>query len=80
MTAPTTTGEVRIDPMRKTALIAGLLYLATFVFSIPALGLYDNVVNDTDYVLGAGSEDGMLCGALFETITALAGIAPAVVL
>ena len=25
-----------MDPMRKTALVAGLLYLATFVFSIPA--------------------------------------------
>ena len=31
-----------MDRMRKTALAAGLLYLATFVFSIPAaFGLYD---------------------------------------
>jgi hypothetical protein len=80
MTAPTTNGEARMDPMRKTALTAGLLYLATFVFSIPALGLYDNVVNNPDYVLGAGSGDGVLWGALIETITGLAGIATAVVL
>ena len=31
---------------RKAALVAGLFYIATFVFSIPALGLYDGVVND----------------------------------
>jgi hypothetical protein len=69
-----------MDPMRKTALAAGLLYLATFVFSIPALGLYDDVLNNADFVLGAGNDNGVLWGALIETITGLAGIATAVVL
>jgi hypothetical protein len=78
-TTPTTT-HGSVDPMRKTALAAGLLYLATFVFSIPALGIYDNVVNNPDFVLGAGSDDGVLWGALIEVITALAGIGTAVVL
>ena len=32
----TTTSDARMSPMRKTALAAGLLYIATFVFSIPA--------------------------------------------
>ena len=67
-------------PMRKTALAAGLLYLATFVFSIPALGFYDGVLNNPDFVLGAGSDSGVLWGGLFEIITALTGIGTAVVL
>jgi hypothetical protein len=75
-----TTTKVPMDPMRKTALAAGLLYLATFVFSIPALGLYGDVVNNADFVLGAGNDNGVLWGALFEVITGLAGIGTAVVL
>jgi hypothetical protein len=78
--ATTTTSKVPMDPMRKTALAAGLLYLATFVFSIPALGLYDNVINNADFVLGAGNDDGVLWGALIEVITGLACIGTAVVL
>jgi hypothetical protein len=66
--------------MRKTALAAGLLYIATFVFSIPALGFYDNVLNNADFVNGAGSDNGVLWGALFEIITALTGIGTAVFL
>jgi len=70
-----------MDPMRKTALAAGLLYLATFVFSIPAaFGFYDGVLHDSAFVLGAGSSSGVAWGALFEIITALTGIATAVVL
>jgi hypothetical protein len=69
-----------MSPLRKTALAAGLLYIATFVFSIPALGFYDNVLNNADFVNGAGSDGGVLWGALFEIITALTGIGTAVVL
>ncbi len=69
-----------MSPLRKTALAAGLLYIATFVFSIPALGFYDGVLNNPDFVLGAGSDSGVLWGALFEVITALTGIGTAVVL
>jgi hypothetical protein len=69
-----------MDPMRKTALAAGLLYLATFVFSIPALGFYDDVVNNPVFVLGAGNANGVLWGGLFEVLTGLAGIGTAVVL
>ena len=32
--------------IRTIEQVAGLFYIATFVFSIPALGLYDGVVND----------------------------------
>jgi hypothetical protein len=65
---------------RKLALGAGLLYLATFIFSIPALGFYDGVVNDVNFVHGAGTSGGVLWGAIFEIITALTGIGTAVML
>jgi hypothetical protein len=37
---------------RNATLAAGLFYIATFVFSIPALGLYDGVVNDANGFVG----------------------------
>ena len=67
-----------MDATRKAALAAGLFYIATFVFSIPALGLYDGIVNDRNFVLGAGSDQGVLWGGLIEVITALACIGTAV--
>ncbi len=78
---PTTRKKPPMDSMRKTSLAAGLLYLATFVFSIPAaFGLYQSVLHNHDFVLGAGSTNAVIWGALFEIITALAGIGTAVVL
>jgi hypothetical protein len=41
---------------RRTARIAGVWFVITFVASIPALLLYDPVLNDTGYVLGAGAD------------------------
>jgi hypothetical protein len=67
-----------MDPMRRTSLAAGILYLITFV-SIPTLALY-NPVRDDDFVLGGGSDTGVLWGALSEVVVALAGIGTAVVL
>ena len=69
-----------MDSMRKTALAAGVLYLITFVTSIPALGLYHDLLKDPAYILGNASDTGVLWGALGEIICALAGIASAVVL
>jgi hypothetical protein len=70
----------RMDPMRRTALTAGVLYLLTFV-SIPTLFLYQPVRNSVGaFVLGAGSDTGVLWGALSEIVVGLAGIATAVVL
>jgi hypothetical protein len=68
------------DPMRSASLAAGLFYIATFVFSIPALGLYDSVLNDPGWVLGSGDADGALWGGLIEIITGLTGIGTAVAL
>jgi hypothetical protein len=69
-----------MDPMRRTSLIAGVLYLLTFV-SIPTLALYKPVKDHVDtFVLGAGSHTGVTWAALSEIVVALAGIGTAVVL
>jgi hypothetical protein len=68
-----------IDPMRRTSLAAGILYLLTFV-SIPTLALFQPVRERADFILGAGSDTGVLFAALTEVVVALAGIGTAVVL
>ena len=79
-TAPTPAGpRAPTDPMRRTARIAGVLYLLTFV-SIPTLALYEPVKEHADFVLGAGSDTGVLWGALSEVVVGLCGIGTAVVL
>ena len=70
-----------MSPMRKAALIAGLAYIATFLFSIPVkFGLWVDVLAEPDFVLGAGSSAGVPLGALFEVLTALGGVVSAVAL
>ncbi len=67
--------------LRRTALIAGVAYLATFVFSIPVtFGLWVDVLDKPDFILGAGSSAGVPLGALFEILTALGGVITAVAL
>ena len=66
--------------MRRTARVAGVLYLLTFV-SIPTLGLYKPVKDHVGtFVLGAGSDTGVMWGALSEVVVGVAGIGTAVVL
>src|SRR6202451_2803402 len=64
---------------RKTALVAGVFYLITFV-SIPTLAIYRPVLNHRDWVLSSGSSTGVLVGGFLEIIVALAGIGTAVTL
>ncbi len=80
LTAPTP-GVIRPPPdtMRRTSLAAGVLYLLTFV-SIPTLMIFEPVRENADFVLGAGSDSGVLWGAAAEVVVALAGIGTAVVL
>src|SRR3954468_18389705 len=80
-TARTTrTSGVPTDTGRKLALAGGVLYLMTFIFSIPALVLYGPVLSDPAYILSAGADSRVLLGALFDIITALACIGTAVAL
>ena len=78
---PATKAAKRI-PMtstRKTALVAGVFYLITFI-SIPTLALYGPVKNHRDWILSSGSHTGVLVGGFLEVIVALAGIGTAVTL
>ncbi|MFI5099518.1 MAG: DUF4386 domain-containing protein [Actinomycetes bacterium] len=68
-----------MDPMRKTALVAGIFYLITFI-SIPTLGLYGSLKTDVNFITSPGSSTGVLWGAFLEVIVALAGIGTAVTL
>ncbi|KQW52786.1 hypothetical protein ASC77_00230 [Nocardioides sp. Root1257] len=66
---------------RRTALLGGLAYLATFVFSMPAVPLLHPATDDpTGFVQGAGNETQVLVGGVFELITALACVATALAL
>jgi uncharacterized protein DUF4386 len=64
---------------RKTALVAGIFYLITFV-SIPTLALYGPVKNHADWILGSGGHTAVLVGGFLEVIVALACIGTAVTL
>jgi Domain of unknown function (DUF4386) len=68
----------QMSPRRKTALVAGVLYLLTFV-SIPTLFLYGQV-KGANYIIGAGPDTSAIIGGILEIIVALAGIGTAVVL
>jgi hypothetical protein len=75
----TATKGVPMDSLRKTALVAGLLYVITFV-SIPTLVLYGPVLSDPNYIVGPGPDTPVIIGAILEVIVALAGVGTAVVL
>ena len=71
-TERTATKRAPMDKMRKTALVAGVFYLITFI-SIPTLALYGPVKNHRDWILTSGSNTAVLVGAFLEVIVALAG-------
>ena len=70
--------QQRMTSLRKTALVAGIFYLLTFV-SIPTLALYSSV-RGPNFILGAGPVSPVILGAFLEVIVALAGIGTAVTL
>jgi hypothetical protein len=74
--------RVPMDPTRKTALVAGIFYVITFVSIptlVPPLALY-SLVTGKDYLISSGSDTGALWGAFLEIIVALAGIGTAITL
>lgn len=79
-TPRTTTAEVRTRSLRRIALLAGALYLVTFLASIPAVFVLDPVLNDPQYVVGPGADTRVTFGALLDIVNALACIGTAVVL
>jgi hypothetical protein len=67
-----------VNLRRRTALVAGALYLLTFV-SIPTLSLYSSV-RDPKFIVGPGPDTGVFVGGILELIVALACIGTAVAL
>lgn len=74
----TATKRVPMDSLRKTALVAGVFYLLTFV-SIPSLALYGPVLAP-NYIVGPGPDGAVFLGGVLEMIVALAGIGTALAL
>lgn len=68
-----------MDGLRKPGRIAGIWFIGTFVFSIPAVVLYDPVLHDPHFVLGDGSGSRVAAGALLETLLVICNIATAIV-
>ena len=66
---------------QKRARWFGVLYLITFVTSIPALALYQPVLDDpVGYITGAGHDTQILFAALLELLLIIANIGTAVVI
>ncbi len=68
------------DAQQRTALIAGVLFLITFVAAIAAVILYAPVLHPAKYVVGAGADTRVRLGALCELILIIANVGTAVVL
>jgi hypothetical protein len=69
-----------MDSVRKSALVTGVLFLITFITSIPALGLYGPVLNDAHYIVSGGADGRIFAGAFLEVLLAISGIGTAVTL
>jgi Domain of unknown function (DUF4386) len=66
---------------QQRARVFGVLFLITFVTSIPALLLYQPVLDDpVGYIASAGQDNRILFGALLELLLIVANIGTAVVL
>ena len=71
----------RVSLDQKRARWFGVLYLVTFVTSIPALALYETVLRHPEsYIAGAGHDNQVLLGALLELLLIIANIGTAVVI
>jgi len=70
-----------MSAQRRISFAFGALFLITFITSIPALGLFQPVLDDPrGYIAGAGADNRIYFGALLELILIIANIGTAVVL
>ncbi|MDT7707671.1 MAG: hypothetical protein QOG20_3278 [Pseudonocardiales bacterium] len=73
--------RVPMGSLRKTSLVAGALYILTFITSIPAtLVFLVPVLSNPNYILGAAPDTGVVWGNLLDVICALAGVGTAIAL
>ena len=65
---------------QKAARVFGVLFLITFITSIPALALFQPVLDDpAAYIAGGGKDNQIYLGALLEFLLILANVGTAVV-
>jgi hypothetical protein len=69
-----------VSSRSRTATTAGVFFLITEVSAIAGLALYQPVLSNANYVLGAGADGRVLLGALCEFILVVACIGTAVTL
>jgi hypothetical protein len=65
---------------RSTSRLVGWLFIGTFLFSIPGFLLYGPLLDDPDYVIGAGHDTQISLGAFVEILTAICNIGTAIAL
>lgn len=64
---------------RRNALIFGVLYLATFVFSIAGVLLYNPVLHPAKFMAGAGGDTRVRLGAVCEVFLIISNLGTALV-
>jgi hypothetical protein len=70
-----------MDSVRRTALVVGVLFIVTYIASIPAkFTLYAPFLDNADYILGSGDDTRVLWGAFSEMVLIFANIGTAVAL
>ena len=75
------TRGVHVSSSQRIARVAGVLFLITFITAIPALYLFQPVLDDpAGYIAGAGSDNRIFLGAFLELLLIIANIGTAVVL
>lgn len=72
--------ERATDPTRKAALAGGILYIITFLSSIPAVFLLGPLLDDPTYVIGAGADLRIGLGATLDMVNAITCVGTAVAL
>lgn len=78
-TAGTISLRSEADPTRRTARIVGVLFIITFLASIPGALLYTSIL-EPNAIIGSSGSFPVALGALLEMITGIAGIGTAIFL
>jgi hypothetical protein len=73
----TTLKGMNMESVDSAARWTGILYIITFLASIPALLLFGPVLNDADYIVSAGSDNRIFLGAFLEILVIVANIGTA---
>ena len=80
-TADRSAPRAAMSPLRKTALLVGILFVITYITSIPAkFALYPPLLDNPAYIVGDGPDTLAVWGAFAEVILIIANIGTAVAL